>query len=785
MMKKILFNLALVCWCGGCIPLLGQVASQCSFTVKPTYKGEVLFNYGSVTNTISLKNNSTFTVGQPFVGNSVSEANISRSGFWARFLLPPAPPQVTTSEGELEDRIQVNWKPDALSPTAKSFRLYRDGALLAIVDGDVYSFVDFNVIAGKFYTYQVRAVNDAGEGRPGSALGFVNPNGIVTGQVKSLNGNPVPGAVVTVTPTIGSAAAFTGDDMAFADYNPAFPTGEFTLSCWLKIGDGNDTTAIFDLGSSISKNWWLHTLPASEGKGIRFGVGKGANGKTELNYAFPAASADDWHYVATTYNGSSLLLYVDGELIETAVTTIEADSIPLFVGQKANGTGSFTGQLDELRFFNRQLAQTEVQMSMNQTVAPNAPGLVAYWKFDENVGSKSFDLTPARQKLYFCGVGWSSDKPPVTNAGVTDETGFYAIPGINYQAGTIFTARPQKDFHFNQSLEFNAVNQNYADLTAFPLKDSATVTVTVKAFDFSGKQVLLSKADASGANQFAACLNSGNLELAVGSQVHSFGTLGMGYHYLAFVLHTSGANLAVEVYKNGSSIGSHTFAAPSAWTGLPWKLGAAADGATGHKDYFTGLIDEAAFFSQPLPLNKIQEYANIGTGITDTTLASFFNLNEGSDSTLSDMGAALTGKGTVRGARWSTVVAIAQTEPHLFTPSTRLVTLNPSNTSVDQVDFTDQSTIPVSGYVRYEGTDCFVEGAEILVNGKRAIPAVFTDENGYFSIELEPGATVQLSPTYKGHTFYPAFWEIMGYLAFSKRLNSSVNFIKSFCQNSI
>jgi hypothetical protein len=49
------------------------------------------------------------------------------------------------------------------------------------------------------------------------------------------------------------------------------------------------------------------------------------------------------------------------------------------------------------------------------------------------------------------------------------------------------------------------------------------------------------------------------------------------------------------------------------------------------------------------------------------------------------------------------------------------VTLNPSNTSVDQVDFTDQSTVPVSGYVRFDGTDCFQQGVEILVNGKRAV----------------------------------------------------------------
>jgi hypothetical protein len=51
------------------------------------------------------------------------------------------------------------------------------------------------------------------------------------------------------------------------------------------------------------------------------------------------------------------------------------------------------------------------------------------------------------------------DKPNVVNAGLTDETGFYAIPGINYGAGTTFIAKPSKNFYFNQSLEFNSVNQ--------------------------------------------------------------------------------------------------------------------------------------------------------------------------------------------------------------------------------------------------------------------------------------------------------------------------------------
>ncbi|MEN9415885.1 MAG: hypothetical protein RLZ62_2189, partial [Bacteroidota bacterium] len=741
-------------------PVYGQVSGECSYTVKPTYKGEVLFNYGSVTNALSLKNNTTFTIGQTFVGSHVSEANFSQSGFWARFLLPPAPPVVIASEGDLEDRVQINWLPDALSPTATIFRLYRNGALLATVDGDTYSFIDFNVIAGKFYTYEVRAVNAAGEGRPGSALGFLNPNGVVTGQVKSTNGNPVPGAIVTLSPTIGAAAEFTGDGSAFANYSPAYPRDEFTVSCWVKFEENNDGAAIFDLGSTISKNWWLHTLPAASGKGVRFGIGAGTGNVKNLDYSFPSGTADNWHYIAATYNGASVLLYADGELVGTTIADIAADSIPLYLGQKGDGTALYQGKLDELRFFNRQLAQTEIQMFMNRTVAPNAVGLVNYWKFDEGVGSKSFDLTASKQKIYFCGVSWTSDKPGVVNAGLTDETGFYAIPAINYGAGTTFIAKPSKNFYFNQALEFNSVNEQYVDLTNFDLKDSSTLEITVKAFDFSGNQCILTKQNGS-TTYFGLHLNLGKLIMELDGSTHDFGTLGMGYHRLSFVMEQSGSDVAVKFYKNGDFVGSHTFTGVVSdfSGGTPWTLGAGRSGGS-MSNYFSGLIDDVAFYSSLMTQPDLQLAAAIGTDLSRSDLDYYFPLNEGSGTKVKDYGTMLSGKGDIYGASFSTVVAIAKEEPHLFTPSSRLVTINPANTSVDQVDFTDQSTVPVSGYVRYENTDCFQEGVEILVNGKRNVPPIFTDNDGYFSIEFEPGATATLTPVFKTHTYYPAFWEI-------------------------
>lgn len=479
--------------------------------------------------------------------------------------------------------MQVDWSPDPLSPAATGYKIYRNGSLLASVDGETFSFLDFNVIAGKFYTYEVSGVNTFGEGVRGQNLGFVNPNGVVTGQVRSFAGNPVPGTLVTLTPTIGASGNFTGSSMAFAEYSPAYPRNQFTLSAWVRLGAGNDNAAIFDLGSTISKNWWLHTLPAASGKGIRFGLGNGVGNVTNMDYAFPAATADDWHNVAVTYNGASLLLYVDGELISTAVASVATDS-----------------------------------------------------------------------------------------------------------------------------------------MTDFDLADSSTVEITVKAFDFATNQCLLNKG-----NHFNLNLNAGNLVLTLGSTTHNFGALGMDFHRLAFVIDqvAGSSTAAVTLYKNGTLVGSSTFSgvASDFSGGGGWLVGRNAGG-----NYFSGLIDEVVFYNTLLPLPAIQAAANIGTDLTNPFLNNYFPFNEGEGTSVKDYGLALTGNGTISGATFSTMAGITNIEPHLYTPSSRFVTLNPSNTSTDGVDFTDQSTIPVSGYVRFEGTDCFQGGVEILVNGQRNFPPVFS-----------------------------------------------------------
>ncbi len=762
-MKNILFTISLLCGCCCLAPNLHAQNVNCSdgtVTGTETYSGTVFFNYGSITNSISLKNRTTTSVGETFIGDYFGQQFNGVAGFYSRFLLPPTPPQVTATEGDLEDRIQIEWTVDPLSPSPElGFNIYRDNAFIGHVDKEIRIFVDFNVQAGKFYNYQVTGVNSFGEGRRGSGLGFLNPNGIVTGQVKTFNGSPVVDAEITLTPTLGTALEFGGDDMAFAPFDSAFLSPKWSVSCWVKIGAGNPAAggAILDFGSPVNKNWWLTTNGAA--KGVRFNVGA-----QSLAHNF-ATNPDGWHHVAATYSGTSLLLYVDGALTGTVTAPISTDTLPLFFGRRPNGASNFfTGNLDDVRMFNRQLSQTEINQFKNRTVNADANGLAAYWKLDEGVGSKAYDISPNDLKIYLCGPGWTADRPDVVNGAVTDETGFYKIEGINYGAGTIFTATPSKKVFNNYALEFNAANSEYAVLTDSVLlgAQNASLEMWVQNFEnTAGFRTLLANEAGTGTPVFLRFnLTNGDISMNMAGVTKTFGPLGAGYRHIVVNMAKNGATTDVSVYNNGTLVSTQNYAVAMPNFGLQtWQVGARKT-ATGNDQFFSGLMDEVAFYDTLLTLPEIQlNYAN-GVNPTHPRLRSWFSFNESRGTEIEDIGQARTGKGTVHGALWSSVTGITSALMHQFQPDKQLVTLNASNTSTDKIDFTDLSTVAVTGFVRYDGTNCFAEGVEILVNGSSNIPPVFTNSEGRFVVDLEPGASATLSPKFKNHTFAPASWQV-------------------------
>ncbi len=90
-----------------------------------------------------------------------------------------------------------------------------------------------------------------------------------------------------------------------------------------------------------------------------------------------------WHHVAVVSDGATLLAYLDGTPWGTLRTVaLGAVSGPLQVGAWIWAGGNadyFAGTIDEVRVYNRALAQGEIETVMNLPVGPSNAAVVGQW----------------------------------------------------------------------------------------------------------------------------------------------------------------------------------------------------------------------------------------------------------------------------------------------------------------------------------------------------------------------------------------------------------------------
>jgi hypothetical protein len=90
----------------------------------------------------------------------------------------------------------------------------------------------------------------------------------------------------------------------------------------------------------------------------------GADGLTRL-------PLNTWSHIASTYDGSSVRLYVNGVLVRTtsAPGSIMASANPLRMGGNSIWGEYFQGRIDEARIYNRALSAAEIAIDMTTPVA--------------------------------------------------------------------------------------------------------------------------------------------------------------------------------------------------------------------------------------------------------------------------------------------------------------------------------------------------------------------------------------------------------------------------------
>ncbi|RKU38989.1 hypothetical protein C6496_03615 [Candidatus Poribacteria bacterium] len=84
----------------------------------------------------------------------------------------------------------------------------------------------------------------------------------------------------------------------------------------------------------------------------------------------PSIQDGEWHFLAGTWDGDDILLYIDGELEAEMPCKgeLEPNNDPLFIGARG-GSGRFlTGALDEIKMYNYALTKDELLKDMEEPV---------------------------------------------------------------------------------------------------------------------------------------------------------------------------------------------------------------------------------------------------------------------------------------------------------------------------------------------------------------------------------------------------------------------------------
>ena len=79
--------------------------------------------------------------------------------------------------------------------------------------------------------------------------------------------------------------------------------------------------------------------------------------------------------MAFTYDGAALRLFINGTQVATRAAggAIQTTNNPLWIGGNSPYGEYFQGLIDEVRVYDRALAEADVQADMNTGIVPPAP----------------------------------------------------------------------------------------------------------------------------------------------------------------------------------------------------------------------------------------------------------------------------------------------------------------------------------------------------------------------------------------------------------------------------
>ena len=227
-----------------------------------------------------------------------------------------------------------------------------------------------------------------------AAFGFNEGSGTtVTDQSGNGNTGTISAATWAATGKYGKALQFNGTSarVNVPDAASLHLTTGMTLEAWV-----NPSTVNGNWRDVIYKGNDNYYLEATSSNASKPDAGLIAGGSYADAYGSAALTANSWSYLAETYDGATLRLYVNGTQVASTAHTgaITTSTNQLQIGGDSIYGQYFAGMIDEVRIYNTALTAAQIQTDQTTPVGSASNPLSAPGTLTANtVSSTEIDLS--------------------------------------------------------------------------------------------------------------------------------------------------------------------------------------------------------------------------------------------------------------------------------------------------------------------------------------------------------------------------------------------------------
>jgi len=160
----------------------------------------------------------------------------------------------------------------------------------------------------------------------------------------------------------------TDDQVAMGDVHDFAGTASFSIELWL---NPTAPTGVYRrvIAKEISgRAWWMELASTASGIPNRLNfVREDAGGSSDVVRSSGALQAGTWYQVVGTYDGTTMKMYVNGSLTDSAASSrsIENHSQPFTIGRSSGGGSPYGGLVDEVAVYSSALTAQQVSEHYN------------------------------------------------------------------------------------------------------------------------------------------------------------------------------------------------------------------------------------------------------------------------------------------------------------------------------------------------------------------------------------------------------------------------------------